>query len=62
MKHKIQHVIKIADDSYCLERLVELDDVYWFGKKANQASVLMAKSHFLQQSLTMWLDVRYTCV
>jgi transposase-like protein len=33
MKQKIQHVMKIADDSFRLENLVELDDVYWGGKK-----------------------------
>lgn len=33
MKQKIQHVMKNADDSLRLENLVELDDVYWGGKK-----------------------------
>lgn len=33
MKQKIQHVMKIADDSLRLENLVEVDDVYWGGKK-----------------------------
>jgi transposase-like protein len=32
MKHKLQHVMKSADDSMALEGLVELDDVYWGGK------------------------------
>ena len=33
MKQKIQHVMKSADDSLLLDNLVELDDVYWGGKK-----------------------------
>lgn len=33
MKQKIQHVMKSADDCLLLENLVELDDVYWGGKK-----------------------------
>ncbi|NNK94752.1 MAG: transposase [Desulfobacterales bacterium] len=33
MKQKIQHVMKSADDRLQLENLVELDDVYWGGKK-----------------------------
>ena len=33
MKQKIQHVMKSADDKLLLENLVELDDVYWGGKK-----------------------------
>jgi len=32
MKHKLQHAMKVADDSRPLEGLVELDDVYWGGK------------------------------
>lgn len=33
MKHKIQHVMKLADDRLLLEGFVELDDVYWGGKR-----------------------------
>ena len=36
MKQKIQHVMKSADDSLRLENLVELDDVYWGGKKKRE--------------------------
>ncbi len=32
MKHKLQHVMKKADDRRALAGLVELDDVYWGGK------------------------------
>lgn len=32
MKHKLQHVMKSADDHMPLEGLVEVDDVYWGGK------------------------------
>jgi transposase-like protein len=34
MKHKLQHVMKSADDQLVLEGFVELDDVYWGGKKS----------------------------
>lgn len=34
MKHKLQHVMKIADDSLPLEGLIELDDAYWGGKRS----------------------------
>lgn len=33
MKHKLQHVMKQADDRLLLEGFVELDDVYWGGKR-----------------------------
>lgn len=32
MKHKLQQVMKNADDNLQLAGLVELDDVYWGGK------------------------------
>lgn len=32
MKHKLQHVMKLADDRLLLEGCIELDDVYWGGK------------------------------
>jgi transposase-like protein len=34
MKQKLQHVMKNADDQLVLEGFVELDDVYWGGKKS----------------------------
>lgn len=34
MKHKLQHVMKEADDELVLEGFVELDDVYWGGKRS----------------------------
>lgn len=34
MKQKLQHVMKSADDQILLGGLVELDDVYWGGKKS----------------------------
>lgn len=34
MKHKLQHVMKAVDDSLTIKGLVELDDVYWGGKKS----------------------------
>lgn len=34
MKHKLQHVMKNADDKLLLEGFVELDDVYWGGKRS----------------------------
>jgi transposase-like protein len=34
MKHKLQHVMKKADDQLVLEGFVELDDVYWGGKRS----------------------------
>lgn len=34
LKHKLQHVMKNADDQLVLEGFVELDDVYWGGKKS----------------------------
>jgi transposase-like protein len=53
MKQKIQHVMKSADDNLLLENLVELDDVYWGGKKksgkrgrgAGKTPFLAAVSH-----------------
>ncbi len=34
MKHKLQHVMKEADDRLVLEGFVELDDTYWGGKRS----------------------------
>lgn len=64
MKQKIQHVMKNADDSLRLENLVELDDVYWGGKKkvASEAVEQQEKRHFLQQSPTMTKATQFTCV
>lgn len=48
MKQKIQHVMKSADDTLLLENLVELDDVYWGGKKkmVNEVVVQQVKPLF----------------
>lgn len=64
MKQKIQHVMKSADDTLRLENLVELDDVYWGGKKkaANVAEEQQAKHHFLLQSPITMKDTLCTCV
>ena len=64
MKQKIQHVMKNADDSLRLANLVELDDVYWGGKKKaeNEAVEQQEKRHFLQQSPTMTKATQCTCV
>jgi len=35
MKHKLQHVMKQADDRLMLEGFVELVDVYWGGKRSS---------------------------
>ena len=32
MKHKLQHIMKEADDELVFEGFVELNDVYWGGK------------------------------
>ena len=34
MKHKLQYVMKQADDRLLLEGFVEMDDVYWGGKRS----------------------------
>lgn len=64
MKQKIQHVMKSADDSLRLENLVELDDVYWGGKKKAESAAeeQQAKLLFLPQSLSMTKDAQFTCV
>ena len=64
MKQKIQHVMKSADDTLRLENLVELDDVYWGGKKKAEsvAEELQAKHHFLPQLLLMIKGTQFTCV
>lgn len=64
MKQKIQHVMKNADDSLRLENLVELDDVYWGGKKKVENEVVeqQEKHRFLQQSPTMIRGTQCTCV
>lgn len=63
MKQKIQHVMKSADDSLRLENLVELDDVYWGGKKKaeNVAEVQQEKHLFLPQFPIMTKDTQCTC-
>ncbi len=64
MKQKIQHVMKNADDSLRLENLVELDDVYWGGKKkvASEAVGHQAKPLFSPQSPITTKDTQCTCV
>jgi len=64
MKQKIQHVMKSADDSLRLDNLVELDDVYWGGKKKAEsvAEVHQAKHLFLPQSPITTKDTQFTCV
>ena len=64
MKQKIQHVMKSSDDSLRLKNLVELDDVYWGGKKKVENEVVEhpEKHHFSQQSPITIKGARYTCV
>jgi hypothetical protein len=64
MKQKIQHVMKTSDDSLRLENLVELDDVYWGGKKKveNAAEEQRVKPHFSQQSPITTKDTQCICV
>lgn len=64
MKQKIQHVMKSADDSLRLKNLVELDDVYWGGKKkaGSEAAEHQEKFLFLPQSPITIKDTQCTCV
>ena len=64
MKQKIQHVMKNADDALRLENLVELDDVYWGGKKKveNVAEEQQEKHPFLLQSPITKKGTQCTCV
>ena len=61
MKQKIQHVMKSADDSLRLENLVELDDVYWGGKKKAESAVAeqQAKPLSLPQSPITTKDIQF---
>lgn len=63
LKQKIQHVMKSADDRLLLENLVELDDVYWGGKKKaeNGDAVQQGKPPFLLQSPIMTKGIPCTC-
>ena len=63
MKQKIQHVMKSADDRLLLENLVELNDVYWGGKKKeeNVAAEQQEKHLFLPQSPIMTKGIQFTC-
>jgi hypothetical protein len=63
MKQKIQHVMKSADDKLLLENLVELDDVYFGGKKKaeNEAAEQQGKLRFLLQSPITTKDIQCTC-
>lgn len=64
MKQKIQHVMKNADDTLRLKNLVELDDVYWGGKKKveNEVEEQLEKHHFLLRSPIMIKGTQSTCV
>ena len=63
MKQKIQHVMKSADDRLLLENLVELDDVYWGGKKKAESVVAeqQEKRLFLLQSPIAAKGIQCTC-
>jgi len=63
MKQKIQHVMKSADDRLLLENLVELDDVYFGGKKkvGNVVEEQPEKRLFLRQSLITTKGIQFTC-
>ena len=63
MKQKIQHVMKSADDRLLLENLVELDDVYWGGKKKveNVVAEQQEKLLFLPQSPITKKGIQFTC-
>lgn len=63
MKQKIQHVMKSADDKLLLQNLVELDDVYWGGKKKveNVGAEPQEKLLFLPPSPIMTKDIQFTC-
>ena len=63
MKQKIQHVMKSADDRLLLENLVELDDVYWGGKKKAESVVAeqQEKRLFLRQSPITTRGIQCTC-
>ena len=63
MKQKIQHVMKSADDRVLLGNLVELDDVYWGGKKKAENVVVeqQAKRLFLPQSPITTKGIQFTC-
>ena len=63
LKQKIQHVMKSADDRLLLENLVELDDVYWGGKKKaeNVVAEQQGKHLFLPQSPITTKGIQCTC-
>ena len=63
MKQKLQHVMKSADDRLLLENLVELDDVYWGGKKKeeNVAVEQQEKLLFLPQSPITTKGIQFIC-
>ena len=49
IKHKLQQVMKHADDSLPLPGIVQLDDTYWGGRKhgCKRGEELPVKHHFL---------------
>ena len=63
MKQKIQHVMKSANYKLLLENLVELDDVYWGGKKKaeNVVAEQQEKRLFLLQSPITTTGIQCTC-
>ena len=63
MKQKIQHVMKSADDRLLLENLVELDDVYFGGKKkaGNVVEEQQEKRLFLPQSPITTKGIQFIC-
>ena len=62
MKQKIQQAIKRAADRLLLENLVELDDVYWGGKKRGKRGRGAAgKILFLLQYSITTKCIQFTC-
>lgn len=63
MKQKIQHVMKSADDKLLLQNLVELDDVYWGGKKkvGNVVAEQQEKLLFFPPSPITTKGIQFTC-
>jgi len=55
--------MKRADDRLLLENLVELDDVYWGGKKKpeNVVAELQEKHRFLPLYPITTKDIQFTC-
>lgn len=56
MKHKLQHVMMTADDCCALRGLIELDDVYWGGKRSGGKRGIGAPGKHL--FLQLWLEMK----